>query len=347
MAKYGVAAGLLCVYVLASAWIVRNEGESYRAALRRERRAAVETPAPSPRVADAATEAKAPAAVPPETITPPATTSPPLAAAVGPAHVEPSTAVAPVVPAPAPAPAPATPDPLWKTPEMKEVWDLAHMGPEEERRLGRALHALILTFNKRQGTGPYLRRAEEAAEPMLALRARKEIDYTFTILDSDAVNAFSHPGGYIYLTRGLFDLIAEEEDYALQFVIAHEIAHVDLKHAIRCLLDPQVAKLGVGTLTQFYSLILPLGYTEAMDFEADRWAYDRMIQLRRSRHQALAFLRKLEGYARANDFENGRDQLRPILDASPAEYHIRAHPPAWKRLKQLIALSPSAAKPAR
>ena len=248
----------------------------------------------------------------------------------------------PALPAPA-----ATPDPVWETTETKEVWDLARMGPEDEQRLGRALHALILRFHKPQAGGPYLRRAEEAAEPLLALRSRKDVPYKITILDSDAVNTFSHPGGYIYLTRGLFDLIAEEEDYALRFAIGHEISHVDLLHSVRCLLDPAVVKLGTGTLTQFYSLILPLGYTEAMDFEADRWAFDKMRQAGQSRHQALAFLRKLEGYARANGFENGRDQLKPIPEASPADYHIRAHPPAWKRIKQLTAPAPGASKPTR
>ena len=70
----------------------------------------------------------------------------------------------------APAPA-ATPDPVWETPEAKEVWDLARMKPEDGSASAARLHALILRFHKAQAGGPYLRRAEEAAEPLLALRS--------------------------------------------------------------------------------------------------------------------------------------------------------------------------------
>ena len=95
------------------------------------------------------------------------------------------------------------------------------------------------------------------------------------------MNAFSHPGGYIYLTRGLFDFVGadEDEDYVLQFVIGHEIAHVDMQHAIRCLKDADLKQSGLGTLPQFYLFILPLGYFDDQDYEADRWAFDQMKRL--------------------------------------------------------------------
>ena len=108
------------------------------------------------------------------------------------------------------------------------------------------------------------------------MRSRKELDYTFTILDSEAVNAFSHPGGYIYVTRGLMDWIGEDENYVLQFVLAHEIYHVDQRHALTCLRDPGVKKLSIGTLQAFYLLIFPRGYyPDLMDYQADAWALQR------------------------------------------------------------------------
>ena len=75
----------------------------------------------------------------------------------------------------------------------------------------------------------------------------------------------------------------------LQFV-GHEIAHVELKHAIKCLQDPDLKNSELGTLPEFLLFILPLGYPDAQDFEADRWAFDRMTspRLDRSRHEALS-----------------------------------------------------------
>ncbi len=53
--------------------------------------------------------------------------------------------------------------------------------------------------------------------------------FTVTILDSAEVNAFALPGGYVYVTRGLLALANDSSEIAA--VLAHEIAHVTLKHA--------------------------------------------------------------------------------------------------------------------
>jgi predicted Zn-dependent protease len=53
--------------------------------------------------------------------------------------------------------------------------------------------------------------------------------YTVTVLDTADVNAFALPGGYIYVTRGILALANDSSEIAA--VLAHEIAHVVLKHA--------------------------------------------------------------------------------------------------------------------
>lgn len=53
--------------------------------------------------------------------------------------------------------------------------------------------------------------------------------FTVTILDTSEVNAFALPGGYIYVTRGILALASDTSELAA--VLAHEIAHVVLKHA--------------------------------------------------------------------------------------------------------------------
>ena len=219
--------------------------------------------------------------------------------------------------------------------------------PGDEAALGAELHELILQFNQRSETGSWQQRVQEAAEPFLTGRSRKDVRYAFTVLESDAVNAFSHPGGYIYACRGLFNLIGEDEDYALQFAVGHEIAHVDLQHAVQCLRDPGVMKLPQGTLQKLYFMIIPFAYLEDQEFEADRWAYVRMRQAGRTDHECLAFLRKLDGYARKNGFVNGRAKPKPSGDTSPLENHYRAHVATWDRLKHLkdfIAMASSPKK---
>lgn len=58
-----------------------------------------------------------------------------------------------------------------------------------------------------------------------------EITYRFAVLDTDEVNAFAAPGGYIFVTRGALGIMESEAELAA--VLGHEVAHVDLKHILR------------------------------------------------------------------------------------------------------------------
>ncbi len=118
---------------------------------------------------------------------------------------------------------------------MKKVWDLTHLSVQDEVRLGEELNTLVLTSTPAVEGGPMPRRLVETADPIVDKRMRKDLDYKFLVLDSEVINAFSHPGGYVYVTKGLMDWVGEDRNFVLEFVVAHEIAHVDQRHAISCL----------------------------------------------------------------------------------------------------------------
>jgi beta-barrel assembly-enhancing protease len=59
---------------------------------------------------------------------------------------------------------------------------------------------------------------------------RPSLDWKFIVLDTDAVNAFAAPGGFIHVTRGLLGFCKNEAELA--GVIGHEITHVTAKHAV-------------------------------------------------------------------------------------------------------------------
>lgn len=60
---------------------------------------------------------------------------------------------------------------------------------------------------------------------------RPEIEFRFAVLDTDIVNAYAAPGGYIFVTRGA--LIKMEDEAELAAVLSHEIAHVTEKHIVK------------------------------------------------------------------------------------------------------------------
>lgn len=62
------------------------------------------------------------------------------------------------------------------------------------------------------------------AASIAEVTTRPNLPYKVILLDSDEVNIFGGPGGYIYMTRGMFDFIESEGELA--GAIAHEITHV-------------------------------------------------------------------------------------------------------------------------
>ena len=60
---------------------------------------------------------------------------------------------------------------------------------------------------------------------------RPELEYTFTIIDSPAINAMALPGGYVYVNRGLLNFMNSEAELAA--VLAHEIGHITARHAVQ------------------------------------------------------------------------------------------------------------------
>ena len=59
---------------------------------------------------------------------------------------------------------------------------------------------------------------------------RPQLEYTFKIVNTDTVNAFSLPGGFVYVHRGLLDLAMNESELA--GVLAHEVGHIVAYHSM-------------------------------------------------------------------------------------------------------------------
>lgn len=321
MIKYGIATLLVASYAGVSAWLVAGEGEAYRKA-HREALALKAAPDPSPPPVAPPPKPESSASSPPPPIDPPPAPPPPKKEAAPP---PPPVVAMPATPPPAPRPSPPI-DPFWLEPEQQKFWDLDKLTSSDEARLGAALNQMVRHVHPPLRVGPLPRRMEDAIQPYLKSVARKDVKYTFTVLDCEAANSFSVPGGYVYVCRGLFDWLAEDEDYALAFVLLREIAHVDLGHAVADLKEPDVKALNIPTVNLFFSIVIPGGYTEAQEYEADRWALERMLKAGRSRYEILSFLRKLEDYAGKSGFENERLKPNDEPKVAPIDNHIRTAP---------------------
>jgi predicted Zn-dependent protease len=78
---------------------------------------------------------------------------------------------------------------------------------------------------------------------------RPNLHWTFTIVDSPAINAFALPGGYVYITRGILPYLDDESELA--GVLGHEIGHVAARHAAQQYTRQAEASLGLTILSIF------------------------------------------------------------------------------------------------
>jgi predicted Zn-dependent protease len=120
---------------------------------------------------------------------------------------------------------------------------LQPMSVEEERDVGREVAAKLVAFfhlYKDEALTPYV---NLVGETVAAQSERQEIQYHFAVLDSDDINAFSAPGGYIFITRGAIALCEDESELA--GVLAHEVGHVAGRHVLKIVERDKALRAGM------------------------------------------------------------------------------------------------------
>lgn len=104
------------------------------------------------------------------------------------------------------------------------------MSVEKEKKIGAAEHPKIIErfggIYKDKKLSFYVTRIGTKLTQFSEL---PNLTYTFTVLNDEKVNAFALPGGYIYVTRGLLAIAANEAELA--GVLAHEIGHITARHS--------------------------------------------------------------------------------------------------------------------
>lgn len=71
--------------------------------------------------------------------------------------------------------------------------------------------------------------------------AKPSLDWKFIVLDTDGVNAFAAPGGFVHVTRGLLGLVKSEAELA--GVLGHELTHITAKHTVRAIQKSKTVSL--------------------------------------------------------------------------------------------------------
>ncbi len=126
--------------------------------------------------------------------------------------------------------------------DLGVVRALAGFSQEEEVAIGRQAAGNIL------GAAPLVQDAKlqqyvnRVGRWIASQSERPDLDWHFGVIDSNDLNAFAAPGGYVFVTKGLYRSLQSESELA--GVLAHEVGHVIRKHHLKLLQQSRLVDIG-------------------------------------------------------------------------------------------------------
>ncbi len=122
-------------------------------------------------------------------------------------------------------------------------------------------------------------RINKIGQELAARSDRSHLEYSFKILDTKEINAIALPGGWVYIFKGLIDVVGNDQDQ-LAGVIAHEIGHISARHHASQMGRATLYEIGIQVLTKgnvsqwaaIWANLDLLRWNRAQEKEADRLA---------------------------------------------------------------------------
>lgn len=231
---------------------------------------------------------------------------------------------------------------------------------QQEASLGREEHPKILEeFGGEYKENPDLTAyVSSVGQFVAATSERKDVKYTFTVLNTPDVNAFAVPGGYIYTTRGLLALANNEAELAS--VLGHETGHITARHTAERAGQQQTAQIGTllavlgGALLGGESgaqlggqLATPIAqrylasYSQEQEFEADSLGVRYMKRATYEPQASASFLASLRAQTQLEARLAGKDP-NVVDDTNMLASHPRTIDRVQRAIKDSGAAQPGA-----
>jgi beta-barrel assembly-enhancing protease len=222
----------------------------------------------------------------------------------------------------------------------------ARIPPEFEQEFGDSVLAEFKEEETFLQDAKLQEKLEHAAAPLIAALPKSPLQYKFYVVDDPLPNAFALPGGHVVATTRLLELSDRPEEIA--GVVAHEIAHVRLKHSFR----QTISSVGpyllfrlfveggggvVGVLGGSSQLLIHQGFSQDYELEADSAAWDYLVAARIDPRALASMLKKLDEEQRIFDKLPGLKEPSAFSSHPTTEKRIRRLEAKWRKLKDKSA----------
>jgi len=188
----------------------------------------------------------------------------------------------------------------------------AFMSPEKEVEVGREQHPKIIEqFGGVYDDPKVTAYVNRVGQSLARVSELPDLQFTFTVLNDDIVNAFALPGGFVYISRGLLGLANTEAELA--GVLGHEIGHVTGRHSAQRYSTSVLAQglsVGAGILGSVFlgtseigqavgqgSSVYLQSFSREHEFEADTLGVRYLARAGYSTDAMASFLASLQAYS--------------------------------------------------
>jgi predicted Zn-dependent protease len=159
---------------------------------------------------------------------------------------------------------------------------------------------------------------------MAKVSHRPQLDWQFRVVDSDVINAFAVPGGYVYFTRGIMAHFNNEAQFA--GVLGHEIGHVTARHSVSqqtkglltqlgviaaVIVSPELAQFG-NELSQGAQLLM-LSYSRGDETQSDELGVEYSSKVGYDAREMAKFFLTLQAQSKSS----GNAELPEFMSTHP------------------------------
>lgn len=201
---------------------------------------------------------------------------------------------------------------------------LVFMSEAQEIQMGKESDPQIIAQYGLYADSSLQQFVSDKGKQLAAVSHRPNLTYYFRVIDSDILNAFAIPGGYVYVTRGIMAHFNSEADFA--GVLGHEIGHVAARHSVAqqrnqilgqvgiiagVIINPDLGKFA-DVASQGLGLMF-LKFSRDDEREADRLGVEYSSRVNYDAHQMANFFTTLE----RQSAQTGNNELPDFLSTHP------------------------------